>query len=121
MSKQTLKSNTAIDPDTNCSICLNTLDKAEGDTSDLRCGHCFHTRCIVAWERRSKRDAIQRVCPNCRRPLVMLQPVREAEVSIANRVAVGQGPSSNASENRMVVRDPAGNEADSEDLSLIHI
>jgi hypothetical protein len=44
---------------TDCSICLTPLGEAP---HALRCGHAFHSDCLVPW----LLTAPQRVCPNCR-------------------------------------------------------
>ena len=44
----------------NCSICLGTLSSEEEGTSELPCGHVFHSECLVPWLWRNKS------CPNCR-------------------------------------------------------
>ena len=44
MSKQTLNT---VEMETNCTICLSDLQRELKDTSDLKCGHCFHSKCIL--------------------------------------------------------------------------
>ena len=43
-----------------CSICLNQI-KHTRSTTQLRCGHCFHGKCIETW------DKLNGTCPICRR------------------------------------------------------
>ena len=43
-----------------CSICLNPVRKTRG-TSELRCGHKFHKKCIDEWKNRTP------TCPECRK------------------------------------------------------
>ena len=42
-----------------CSICLAEFVHRE-KIGQLKCGHCFHTRCITRWLKAAV------VCPNCR-------------------------------------------------------
>eukprot|EP00698_Gefionella_okellyi_P001188 TRINITY_DN11107_c0_g1_i1.p1 TRINITY_DN11107_c0_g1~~TRINITY_DN11107_c0_g1_i1.p1 ORF type:complete len:534 (-),score=97.87 TRINITY_DN11107_c0_g1_i1:163-1764(-) len=42
-----------------CSVCLEVF--AKGDhASRLKCGHCFHERCVLTWFKQ------KRICPYCR-------------------------------------------------------
>ena len=44
-----------------CSICYNIINKSKNITK-TECGHCFHTKCLMIWVGRQKKNS----CPNCR-------------------------------------------------------
>ena len=105
MSKSTLGSTAALDIDSFCSICLSTLNRDDKSVSTLRCGHCFHSNCILEWEKRSMRESIRRLCPNCRQPIAYLRQEGDPEASIAHKIPARNhiSASSSASNNRLMV------------------
>ena len=54
-------------PATECCICTEALTATAEDLSTTRCGHSFHTHCLLKWNSRSNQRAP--ACPLCRHPL----------------------------------------------------
>ncbi len=59
-----------------CSICLSNLD---GPCKTLPCGHVFHRRCILNWNRTG-----HHTCPYCRQPFGEPPPEYKVTITIEN-------------------------------------
>ena len=46
-----------------CSICLTNIIN---DSYKLKCGHVFHKKCILKWQKKSKKEDGSFSCPICR-------------------------------------------------------
>jgi hypothetical protein len=55
----TIKGITSFSKETSCNICFNEFDN-ERDMRILRCGHYYHSDCVIEWSR------VKRSCPKCR-------------------------------------------------------
>ena len=65
-----------------CSICLNPVRKTRG-SSELRCGHSFHKKCINEWKAQG-----QPTCPDCRKVIdkyrvtIRIENIESAESNV---------------------------------------
>ena len=57
--------------DTDCSICLNVMEKYSFEISLLPCGHQFHLRCIELLEINCIKGNKPLVCPICRKEILV--------------------------------------------------
>lgn len=55
-----MESKTESDPESICVICLDRTNPSSKPTKVLRCGHIFHSDCILPWIERTNS------CPSCR-------------------------------------------------------
>ena len=71
---------------TSCSICIEDFEKGETIRLLPRCGHAFHTECILPWltER-------QGCCPCCKEDVIE-RPLPENNPQLARDIAIGHRP-----------------------------
>ena len=55
------KNNNCNEEELTCSICYDIINTNKNITK-TECGHCFHTKCLMNWIGRQKKNS----CPNCR-------------------------------------------------------
>ncbi len=71
--EQTLQLHCAPDKDTDCAICLESVDPEQTSVSNMHCKHWFHESCMNQWLRHT---AHRGNCPCCRAPWTTNAPIR---------------------------------------------